>query len=473
MAASEVRQLDLILNLKDQASKELQGIKGKLEGLEPAFQKMAVVGTAALTGIAIGVKGAIKQAVNLGESVNAVNVVFGDGAKTILEFGKNSAKAVGMANSEFNQMATITGALLKDTGKPLEEVSNMTIELTKRAADMASVFNTDVNDAMSAINQAIRGETEAIRRYAGDVTDATLETYLLSQGIKTHVEDLTQQEKRLYRVQLIMEQTKVTANDFLNTQDSLANQQRVLSSEFKNLSAQLGESFIPIIQDLITKIKPVVETFAQWVKNNPELTKNIIIATAAFVGLVAVVGALGLVLPSVITVFALLFSPISLITALIIALSAAAVWLNNKMKEWGITFTPIRNAILALFSPIMSITGLIQDWRFYVDGLIGSWEKLRDLASKGIDGTINFFKKMTGTGSGSEKSVNDAIISPKGDIITTHPDDYLIATKNPQSLAGGGGGVNVVINYPFVLNRNGADALVDVISQSLRGKLRI
>ncbi|MDY0278099.1 MAG: hypothetical protein RBQ97_08440, partial [Acholeplasma sp.] len=70
-------------------------------------------------------------------------------------------------------------------------------------------------------------------------------------------------------------------------------------------------------------------------------------------------------------------------------------------------------------------------------------------------------------------SVNDAIISPKGDIITTHPDDYLIATKNPQALAGGGGGVNVVINYPFVLNRNGADALVDVISQSLRGKLRI
>jgi hypothetical protein len=41
------------------------------------------------------------------------------------------------------------------------------------------------------------------------------------------------------------------------------------------------------------------------------------------------------------------------------------------------------------------------------------------------------------------QSVNDAIINPDGDIITTHPDDYLIATKDPQGLAnsvGGSGG---------------------------------
>jgi hypothetical protein len=44
---------------------------------------------------------------------------------------------------------------------------------------------------------------------------------------------------------------------------------------------------------------------------------------------------------------------------------------------------------------------------------------------------------------GLSTSVNDAIINPDGDIITTHPDDYLIATKDPQGLAnsvGGSGG---------------------------------
>ena len=32
--------------------------------------------------------------------------------------------------------------------------------------------------------------------------------------------------------------------------------------------------------------------------------------------------------------------------------------------------------------------------------------------------------------------INDAIISPRGDIITPHPDDYLIATKDPAGMAG-------------------------------------
>lgn len=35
------------------------------------------------------------------------------------------------------------------------------------------------------------------------------------------------------------------------------------------------------------------------------------------------------------------------------------------------------------------------------------------------------------------RSVNDAIITPSGDIITTHPDDYLIATKEPRNLVSG------------------------------------
>lgn len=47
------------------------------------------------------------------------------------------------------------------------------------------------------------------------------------------------------------------------------------------------------------------------------------------------------------------------------------------------------------------------------------------------------------SGANSVKSVDDAVISPGGGIITTHPDDYLIATKDPQGLAnsvGGSGG---------------------------------
>ena len=36
----------------------------------------------------------------------------------------------------------------------------------------------------------------------------------------------------------------------------------------------------------------------------------------------------------------------------------------------------------------------------------------------------------------SYTSVNDAVITPKGQVIKTNPSDYLIATKTPQTLGG-------------------------------------
>jgi hypothetical protein len=62
-----------------------------------------------------------------------------------------------------------------------------------------------------------------------------------------------------------------------------------------------------------------------------------------------------------------------------------------------------------------------------------------DLARRGANGA-SFDRAV-----GKVKSVNDAIISPDGNIITTDPKDYLIATKDPKSLAGGGS-VNIYID---------------------------
>jgi len=132
-------------------------------------------------GIALGARQAvraltetIKSASNLEESINAVNVVFGEGATQILAFGENAARSVGLANSEFNQLSTVTGALLQDVGLNMKQVAELTTLVVRRASDLASVFNTEVTDALLAFNSAIRGESEPIRRYSGDVTEATL-----------------------------------------------------------------------------------------------------------------------------------------------------------------------------------------------------------------------------------------------------------------------------------------------------------
>lgn len=69
-------------------------------------------------------------------------------------------------------------------------------------------------------------------------------------------------------------------------------------------------------------------------------------------------------------------------------------------------------------------------------------------------------------------SVNDAIISPSGNVISTAPDDYLIATKTPGSLVGG---KSPVVNFTFVDKSTGskevnvdqkenADGSIDIVA---------
>lgn len=594
--------ISIVIKARDEATrimkivqKEGDNFKNKIEALQPAFQKMAAVGTAATAAIGFGVVKAIKEATNLGESINAVNVVFGEGAWQIHEFGKNAATNVGLATSAFNQMATLTGALLKDTGKPLQEVAIMTNELTIRAADMASVFNTDVSDAMDAINQAIRGETEAIRRYAGDVTDASLQNFLLSQGIKKSVTEMTEQEKRLYRVQLIMKQTAVTAGDFENTSDSLANRQRILSAQFQNMAATLGTAFIPMAQKLLDTIAPLITKIGEWVEKNPELAKNITIAVVAITAAVAALGFLGMAVGAVMAgwtalvaaasalgsalTIAFAFAPYLLAIGALIAAGVLlyknwdeiknfflGVWENIKTGVANI-LDGIKNYIINTWNGLSEATrgwilligtiltgGLLplavwmynhweeiknavnEAWASIVGFIKAHWEAIVQILLPGL-GTLvvqtikhwdtvragiktvwedikNFFRtvwdviktifqmaiddimrrlqpllsavdavKKAGGSIGSaigkgynslfNKTVDDAIISPNGSIITTHPDDYLIATKNPKSLIGGGGSVfNFEFNYPQFNNQRDVAAIKAQLDRALRDVVR-
>jgi len=65
--------------------------------------------------------------------------------------------------------------------------------------------------------------------------------------------------------------------------------------------------------------------------------------------------------------------------------------------------------------------------------------------------------------------VNDAVIKPDGQIIRTHPDDWLFATKNPQSMMGGG--MTIIIsgdNYGTDPNQ-----IAEALFKKLRRKIAV
>lgn len=203
----------------------------------------------------------IKAASTLEESMNAVKVVFGEASDTIVAFGEQSAEAAGLAQSEFQQMASVLGSALINAGMPLDEAAEKTIELTQRAADMASVFNTTVPDALGAMQAALRGESDPIEKYGVSLSAAAVDAEAAALGFKKVSGQFDAQAKAAARLSLIMRQTDRVAGDFANTSDGLANTSKILSARFTDLQADIGKGLIPIVLDAIDALEPLLDVF--------------------------------------------------------------------------------------------------------------------------------------------------------------------------------------------------------------------
>jgi len=218
-----------------------RGRKG-IKDLATEYGGLAKVAVGAFAVKAAGdfARDSIRAATELGESVNAVQKVFGSASDTVLSFGQVSAQAAGLAASEFNSLATNTGSLLQNFGFSAQEAANQSIRLGIRAADMASVFNTDVDQALGAINAALRGETEQIRFFGVSLDDASVKAKAVEMGLASTTSEVDKNAKATAALQLIYEQTSKTQGDFADTSTDLANAQRIAGAELENAKAELG-----------------------------------------------------------------------------------------------------------------------------------------------------------------------------------------------------------------------------------------
>lgn len=236
-------------NLDKQAAKTQEAFKNKLvSGLKAGSTAVAtfVAGLGAAT-IALGVK-SVQAASNLQESMNAVNVTFGEAADIINEFGENSVKQAGLSRRAFNEAVVPIGAMLQNMGQSAEDAANSSVQLAQRAADLASVFNTDLNQAITAIQAGLRGEADPLERFGVGLSETAVQAYAVKEGIAAAGSELTAQQKSVARLGLLFQQTNKFAGDFVNTSDGLANSQRIAAASLEEVQAQIGEKLIPAVK---------------------------------------------------------------------------------------------------------------------------------------------------------------------------------------------------------------------------------
>ena len=256
-------EVTIHISAKDTASKTFKDVEKSAGGLGKVLGDVGKVaaGFLAANVVQSGVKAftgfigkSITEGIKLGESLNAVNKIFGESSKTVLDWGKQNATSFGLSQQSFNQLATPMGAILKNAGFTMDETAEKTITLTKRAADMASVFNTDVKTALEAIMSGLKGEANPLEQFGVGVTAAKVELRAMAETGKASASMLTDLEKTTARVNLILAETATSQGDFADTSKEAANAARIQQAKMEELQATIGTKLIPV-QLLLTKAK--------------------------------------------------------------------------------------------------------------------------------------------------------------------------------------------------------------------------
>jgi hypothetical protein len=244
--------------LRADLSRTAVGIQGALGRITGPIQSLgqSILGVARqaalpLAGLAVGLvalaaKG-VQAASNLAEAQNKANVVFGESARLVAEFAATSANKFGISTRAAHEYTATLGNILQASGLNREASAEMSVKLTKLAADLASFNNIPIAEALEKIRAGLVGEAEPLRTVGVLLSEAAVKQKAMEMGIASASGELTEAQKVQARYAIIMEQTAVAQGDFGNTAGGLANVGRRLGAIWENLSATLGQGLLPVV----------------------------------------------------------------------------------------------------------------------------------------------------------------------------------------------------------------------------------
>ena len=394
-----------------------------------------------------------------------------DNSEVAYQFFGGSVKELAAAAVE----AAAMGTSIAEAGKAARGLLDYQSSVSKEL-EASSILGTNINLSQArylAANGDIVGSQQAILDSVSQLGDLTklnvYEQEALAEATGMEFSSLVNQQRirerfgKLKKEELAAAQTlldsgkdlsSLTKED-LNLQTKRMKSQKEMQSLFDNISNQFGSlktAFFDIFEPLGSFIMPVLSDVVSIVVG---------VLTPAFKGIGFLIRGIITPLKGVYDMFKLLITEgpmammehlksmgpvLATITGIVGTL--AAIWMISILPSVLSTVVALGTGIIgALVTAIpMIISFAISMASAAVAAISTASAMTLGIGALAIAGGIAAaavaMDSSIDSTSSKVKNVNDAVISPDGDIISTHPDDFLIATKTPETL-GGGGTVNM------------------------------
>lgn len=243
-------------------SKGTQSLKQMAGYVQGVFKKtaLAIGAVFSVTKIVQFGKESINLASDVQEVQNVVDTAFGSMAYKMEEFADTCIETYGMSKLTAKQMGGTFMAMAKGIGQATDVASDKAVELTGRLGDIMSFYNKSATE-VNTIGKAIySGETEPLKAIGIIMTENNLKTYALAKGYKKLYTEMSAAEKLLVRQEYFLEKTSMAAGDFVKTQDSWANQTRILSERWKEFMTICGNGLIQVLTPVVKALNNMLDS---------------------------------------------------------------------------------------------------------------------------------------------------------------------------------------------------------------------
>ena len=251
--------IDTALNNKGFV-KGLGLMKKQVGGLQSAVTKLggAIAAAFAVKAIVDFGRKAVEIGSNIAEVQNVVDVSFGELTYKAEEFANTAITQFGMSTLAAKKTASTYMAMAKGMGVASDEASDMAITLAGLSGDVASFFNLSQELADIKLKSVFTGETETLKDLGVVMTQDNLKAYALSKGITKSYEAMGQAEKVALRYQFVLDSLALANGDFARTQNSWANQTRILQMQWQEFMGILGQSIIRVLKPVVIWLNTMV-----------------------------------------------------------------------------------------------------------------------------------------------------------------------------------------------------------------------
>lgn len=279
-------------------AENIKGLSGSVDSLSNASKKLEKIdfGTA-MKGIGSATFGALKGLAGWGvsltvigkqlansiglasdymQTVKMLNATMGEGAEEAKKFAEELGDVLGLNPADTMKFQATFQNLFIGFGNNAKQAQIMSKNLTQLSYDMATFYGDLVgNDPQAAAEKlrlGVAGTIEPIQRLGYAIKEADLQAVAARQGLNVNIRNLNTASKSMLRYIAIMEQSTHVQGDMARSFASPATAMIVFKSSIKQLSTEVGKTFLPMLMAAI----PYMQAFVRGVLNMVKTINSIL-----------------------------------------------------------------------------------------------------------------------------------------------------------------------------------------------------